>query len=189
MATMCDRQVAPEPSIRARLRLAGSVRAQAQMRRSVLTRDDDLWHEPMTRCVGYRLHRMSFAISRLNVINLFADDLERTKTFYREVLGMTLVFEDPNHNVFKLENLIVNLVDRPAAESLVAPAFVAPADAGAWAVLSVFVDDLAVACAELVERGVELVNGPVDRPWGVRTASFFDPGGNLWEVAQDLDAA
>ncbi|MDQ3782600.1 MAG: VOC family protein, partial [Actinomycetota bacterium] len=29
-----------------------------------------------------------------------------------------------------------------------------------------------------------LLNGPVDRPWGVRTASFRDPAGHIWEIAR-----
>jgi hypothetical protein len=36
---------------------------------------------------------------------------------------------------------------------------------------------------ELKSRGVELLNGPMERPWGIRTASFRDPGGHIWEVA------
>jgi uncharacterized glyoxalase superfamily protein PhnB len=39
-------------------------------------------------------------------------------------------------------------------------------------------------CAVLGERGVALLNGPIDRPWGIRTASFMDPGGHIWEIAQ-----
>jgi lactoylglutathione lyase len=30
------------------------------------------------------------------------------------------------------------------------------------------------------------LNGPMDRAWGVRTASFTDPGGHIWEFAQQL---
>lgn len=37
---------------------------------------------------------------------------------------------------------------------------------------------------ELKTRGVELLNGPVDRPWGNRTASFRDPDGYVWEIAK-----
>ncbi len=44
-------------------------------------------------------------------------------------------------------------------------------------------------CAELARRGVTLLNGPVNRPWGVRTASFTDPGGHIWEIAEDLPPA
>ena len=34
-------------------------------------------------------------------------------------------------------------------------------------------------------RGVELLNGPMDRPWGIRTAAFADPAGHIWEIAQE----
>ena len=36
---------------------------------------------------------------------------------------------------------------------------------------------------DLKSRGGELLNGPMDRPRGIRTASFRDPGGHIWEVA------
>jgi uncharacterized glyoxalase superfamily protein PhnB len=45
------------------------------------------------------------------------------------------------------------------------------------------VDDVDAMCAELAARGVELLNGPMDRPWGIRTASFKDPAGHIWEIA------
>ncbi len=43
-------------------------------------------------------------------------------------------------------------------------------------------------CAQLGRRGVSLLNGPIDRPWGKRTACFADPDGHLWEIAQDIPA-
>ena len=46
------------------------------------------------------------------------------------------------------------------------------------------VDDVDEMCKELGDRGVVLLNGPVDRPWGVRTAAFRDPGGHIWEIAK-----
>jgi uncharacterized glyoxalase superfamily protein PhnB len=52
--------------------------------------------------------------------------------------------------------------------------------------LSLWVGDVDAACVELRRRGVRLLNGPVDRPWGKRTAAFADPAGAVWEVAQDL---
>jgi uncharacterized glyoxalase superfamily protein PhnB len=53
-------------------------------------------------------------------------------------------------------------------------------------VFTIGVDDVDAVCAELAGRGVTLLNGPMDRPWGIRTASFTDPGGHIWEIAQDL---
>jgi hypothetical protein len=32
---------------------------------------------------------------------------------------------------------------------------------------------------QLAQRGVSLLNGPVNRSWGVRTASFTDPASHI----------
>ena len=93
------------------------------------------------------------------------------------------MFEDDHSAVFGFGNTIVNRLKATAARGLIEPAAVASPDSGARLQLTVEVDDVDATCAELEARGVELLNGPVDRPWGVRTASFRDPGGHSWEVA------
>jgi uncharacterized glyoxalase superfamily protein PhnB len=45
------------------------------------------------------------------------------------------------------------------------------------------VADVDATCAELERRGVQFLNGPIDRPWGARTAAFRDPAGHVWEIA------
>jgi uncharacterized glyoxalase superfamily protein PhnB len=40
--------------------------------------------------------------------------------------------------------------------------------------------------SELAGRGVRLLSGPADRPWGMRTVTFADPGGHIWEIAQEI---
>jgi uncharacterized glyoxalase superfamily protein PhnB len=66
---------------------------------------------------------------------------------------------------------------------LIAPAVVEPPEAGGRVQLTITMDDVDATCAELSARGVALLNGPLDRPWGGRTASFRDPGGHVWEIA------
>ena len=51
-------------------------------------------------------------------------------------------------------------------------------------VFTLQVDAVDAKCAELTARGVTLLNGPMDRPWGIRTASFADPAGHIWEIAK-----
>jgi lactoylglutathione lyase len=51
------------------------------------------------------------------------------------------------------------------------------------------VDDADAVCADLATRGVGLLNGPMNREWGMRTASFTDPDGHIWEIAQELPEA
>jgi catechol 2,3-dioxygenase-like lactoylglutathione lyase family enzyme len=125
-------------------------------------------------------------LKSLGAITLFAEDLAATSAFYRDALGLQSIYDDANSTVFDFGNTVVNVLDASEAPELVEPAVVAPPDAGARQLLSIWVDDVDAVCAELTRRGVELVNGPVDRPWGKRTASFADPAGNLWEVAQDI---
>jgi uncharacterized glyoxalase superfamily protein PhnB len=86
--------------------------------------------------------------------------------------------------VFKFGGILVNLLKAAEAPELIAPAPVASLDAGARFQFTLGVDDVDAMCEELRRRGVELLNGPIDRPWGLRTASFRDPGGHIWEIAQ-----
>jgi catechol 2,3-dioxygenase-like lactoylglutathione lyase family enzyme len=120
----------------------------------------------------------------ISAITLFVEDLEATKKFYLEVFGLPVSFEDDDSAVFKFGNTPVNLLKATAAPELIEPAVVAPREAGARLQFTVSVDDVDAMCAELAARGVELLNGPLDRPWGVRTASFMDPGGHIWEIAK-----
>lgn len=119
-------------------------------------------------------------------LTLFVEDLESAKQFYREVFGLPVAFEDANSAVFKFANTLVNLLKSTEADELIAPAPLARREAGARAVFTVPVDDVDARCAALTARGVVLLNGPLDRPWGIRTASFRDPGGHIWELAQPL---
>jgi uncharacterized glyoxalase superfamily protein PhnB len=69
---------------------------------------------------------------------------------------------------------------------LIQPASAAGPAAGVRMVISRDVEDVDATCEPLAAQGVELLNGPMDRPWGIRTASFRDPAGHIWEIAHSL---
>jgi catechol 2,3-dioxygenase-like lactoylglutathione lyase family enzyme len=117
-------------------------------------------------------------------VTLFVEDLEAAKEFYGRIFGLPVVYEDDNSAVFKFGSTLVNLLKVTEAEELIAPAAVGGRDAGTRFQFTIAVDDVDAMCAELASRGVELLNGPMDRPWGIRTASFVDPGGHIWEIAK-----
>ena len=119
----------------------------------------------------------------ISAITLFAEDLAATKQFYLEVFGLPVFYEDPNSAVFKFGDTLINLLDVGEAPELIAPAAVASRDAGSRFQFTLGVDDVDAMCAELERRGVTLINGPMDRPWGIRTACFADPAGHIWEIA------
>ena len=116
-------------------------------------------------------------------ITLFVEDLAAAKRFYQDVFGLPVAFEDDDSTVFRFGATLVNLLRTTAARELIEPAVVAPRDGGSRLQFTIAVDDVDAMCAELSSRGVELLNGPMDRPWGVRTATFVDPGGHIWEIA------
>ena len=117
-------------------------------------------------------------------MTLFVDNLEDTKRFYQKVFGLPVHYEDDDSAVFKFGGTLINLLKTSAAVQLIEPAGVASAEAGARMQLTIQVDDVDATCAELISRGVQLLNGPMDRPWGIRTASFRDPAGHIWEIAK-----
>jgi catechol 2,3-dioxygenase-like lactoylglutathione lyase family enzyme len=116
-------------------------------------------------------------------ITLFVDDLDEARRFYSEVFGLPVAFEDENSAVFGFGETLVNLLKETEAPGLVDPAIVASPAAGVRFQFTLGVQDVDAMCEKLRRRGVELLNGPMDRPWGIRTASFRDPGGHIWEIA------
>jgi catechol 2,3-dioxygenase-like lactoylglutathione lyase family enzyme len=116
-------------------------------------------------------------------ITLFVEDLAEAKRFYGDVFGLPVFFEDGNSAVFKFADTLINLLEASEAPGLVAPATVAAPDTGVRFQFTLEVDDVDATTEELKRRGVELLNGPMDRPWGIRSASFRDPGGHIWEIA------
>ncbi len=120
----------------------------------------------------------------ISAITVFVDDLAAAKEFYRGVFGLPVKFEDDDSVVFDFGNTLINLLATTAARELIEPAAVADQGAGSRVQFTIEVDDVDAVCAALATRGVQLLNGPMDRPWGVRTASFRDPGGHIWEIAK-----
>ena len=117
-------------------------------------------------------------------ITLFVEDLDAAKRFYQDVFGLPVHYEDDNSVVFRFGDTLVNLLKVTEAPGLVEPAPVASRDAGVRFQFTLGVEDVDSTCEELRRRGAELLNGPMDRPWGIRTASFRDPGGHIWEIAE-----
>ena len=120
---------------------------------------------------------------RVFAVTLFTDDLAEAKRFYLNVFAMPIVHEDPTSIAFAFPNVVVNLVAAAETPELIAPATVGGPGTPARMMITLEVDDVDAACERLRARGVELLNGPLDRPWGPRTAAFADPSGHCWELS------
>ncbi len=122
----------------------------------------------------------------LEVVTLFVDDIVVSKQFYLKVFEVGILYEDSVSCVLQFDGTLINLLQISQAPQLVTPASTASARAGAQMLLTIRVEDVDAASRDLEARGVTLLNGPIDRPWGRRTAAFADPSGHVWELAQEL---
>lgn len=129
---------------------------------------------------------MPTRLDRIEVITLFADDIDAARAFYRKVFAANVVYQDAVCSVLEFSGTMVNLLQTTEAPQLVDPSPVAASGSGSRVLLTIKVDDVDGVCADLRKLGIMLLNGPIDRPWGRRTAAFADPSGHVWEVAQEL---
>jgi catechol 2,3-dioxygenase-like lactoylglutathione lyase family enzyme len=122
----------------------------------------------------------------IDAITLFVEDLAEARRWYEAFFARAPMFEDPNSAVFDIGPTVVNLLHVSAVPELIEPAAAALRTNGSGVVLTLPVDDVDEMATELRRRGATLLNGPMDRPWGIRTASFRDPDGHIWEIARRI---
>ncbi|MFK4085278.1 VOC family protein [Kribbella sp. NPDC020789] len=126
-------------------------------------------------------------LDELEVITFFVEEVAACRDFYTGILGLDVIHEDATSAVLRMRNLMLNLVTVDEAPDLIHPSPVGTATSGARALYTIRVDDVDATLAELATHGVTALHGPVDRPWGRRTAVVADPAGNVWEIAHLLD--
>lgn len=119
----------------------------------------------------------------LFAVTLITHDLIASDAFYGSTLGLEKVFGDDVSSVYLAGTTAINLLHSSQWDELVAPAKAGAIGQGVQAVFTLRVSNVDTVVAELQAKGVNLLNGPTDRPWGVRTASFSDPSGHVWEIA------
>lgn len=116
---------------------------------------------------------------------ILVDDMDAARTFYRDVLGLTVSLDDDNYISFEAgENRVVALCER----SVMADIATQTAQ-GDNVVVSFYVDNVDEVLPMLRERGATVVTEPTDRPtWGgVRTAHLRAPEGTLIEILHQIE--
>lgn len=129
---------------------------------------------------------MSVEVNKVECCTLFVNDLPSSRKFYEDIFGLKVVFEDQVSVVLKFDNLMINLLQISEAHQLIEPAQVATQSNGSRLMFTILVKNVDAVCEQLKYHNVSLLNGPINRPWGRRTAAFMDPAGNAWEVAQEI---
>ena len=121
---------------------------------------------------------------------LLVRDFPASFSFYRDVLGFAPVLggETDVYAEFEVGEAILALFPRSFMAGVLGTAGKPAASDGQDAMALVFaVEDVDQSYAELGARGVAFLTAPEDRPdWGIRTAHFRDPDGNLLEIYSPL---
>ncbi|HEY2508408.1 MAG TPA: VOC family protein [Streptosporangiaceae bacterium] len=120
----------------------------------------------------------------IGAMTLFVPDLDRAREFYQEVFGLAAQPMGDDTVMLRFKDMAVFL-RQVAAAQVPLPEVLDEARNGAGQ-FAIIVDDVDAVCSELAGLKVELLSGPADRPWGMRTVTFADPGGHIWEIAQEI---
>ncbi len=123
-------------------------------------------------------------------IELLVRDLASCTAFYRDTLGLEVQESEstPDSISFRMENVHFFLLEVSAAAHMISEeALELSIEGGPRVLLAAGVEDVDAAYEALKAKSVTFLRPPTDQPWGLRTAYFADPEGNLWEINSPSD--
>jgi lactoylglutathione lyase len=129
-------------------------------------------------------------IHKIAAMVLFVRDLAGCTAFYRDMFKLPYQGSDTNSATFLLEEgtYLILLSPAGAADLLGTEVHALKLEGGPRGLLAAEVADVDAAYEELTAKGVTFVRPPTSQRWGLRTAHFADPEGNLWEINQSIEA-
>jgi catechol 2,3-dioxygenase-like lactoylglutathione lyase family enzyme len=125
-------------------------------------------------------------IGRIHATVLFVRDLSACAAFYRDTLGFAVRNSDDNSVWFGDQQIL--LLQWSAATEMVGEDTLSAQTGAPRVLLCAEVEDVDATHAALEAKGITFVKPPTSQPWGLRTAHFPDPEGNLWEISHDIEA-
>lgn len=111
---------------------------------------------------------------------LLVDDFDKSMTFYKDILGLSVNSQDGKFADFKLEGTSLAIFEKSTAVAMFPKENMGT---GGGIVLAFQVDDVAKSCEQLKAKGVAIFEGPKKTEWGQTVAYFKDPDGNIWEIS------
>jgi catechol 2,3-dioxygenase-like lactoylglutathione lyase family enzyme len=121
---------------------------------------------------------------QIGAMTLFVPDLGEARKFYADAFGLEAQPMGEDTAMLRFGDMAVFL-HKAAAAARPLPEILEEARKGAGQ-FAIIVGDVDAVCAQIASRGVQPLSGPADREWGMRTATFADPAGHVWEIAQEL---
>lgn len=125
--------------------------------------------------------------TRLGLVIVAVDELQRATAFYRAAFGWPVVVDAPVYTEFVLPGgLRFGLYNREAFAAQAGGHLRADGDGLSGTELYLYPDDLAGAIERVTSAGATSLSPLADRDWGDRAAYFADPDGNVIVLAESL---
>jgi len=126
-------------------------------------------------------------VARLQHVGLIVSDLERSRRFYGQVLGLEEVPRPANFTFagawFRFGETEIHLLAEADTTGRAGAPEPGPSAAfGLVGHIALAVEDLEAAVARLEENAVPLIGGPMPRGDGVTQVFFRDPDGHVLEL-------
>jgi lactoylglutathione lyase len=123
-------------------------------------------------------------IRSLDYTVIFARQMAAMREFYGTTLGFPLHRElSPRWVEFRVGSNLLALTERGGLFEDPSP----PVGVLSLQLAFRVAPDEVASCAEVLrERGVTILSGPTDRPFGHRTLFFRDPDGNVLEIYAEI---
>lgn len=123
-------------------------------------------------------------IRNIDYTVVFARQMAAMREFYEKTLGFTLHRELGSKWIeFRVGANLLALTERGALFDDPSPPIGALSLQLAFRVTP---REVASCAAVLMERGVTIISGPTDQPFGHRTLFFRDPDGNVLEIYAEI---
>jgi lactoylglutathione lyase len=128
-----------------------------------------------------------WSLMTLTHVRLLVRDYLRCLRFWRDTVGLALVFGDEDGTYASFDTGSARLSIYLAAEMAEVVELREPSSTSAdRSLVQLDVEDVDVAVDRLRTRGLSVTTPSDQRGWGIRVAHFRDPEGNLIELAQRL---
>ena len=126
---------------------------------------------------------MLTAVQQVTYVIILCDDLVTMKAFYRDLFAFPVDSESETSLALRAGSVLLGLRQRTRGYDGVGVRAELPGVQIAFLVSPPEVDQ---CYAELVAKGVTILEPPTDQPRGHRTVYFADPEGNMLEVYAEI---
>jgi catechol 2,3-dioxygenase-like lactoylglutathione lyase family enzyme len=123
------------------------------------------------------------SVRQLNYAIVLCNDLDSMKTFYRELFAFPVNSESDTGLTFSAGGVLLSLRQRTREYDGTGVRLELP---GVQLAFLVQPEEVDLCYAELVDKGVQILEPPTDQPRGHRTVDFADPEGNMLEVYAEI---